>query len=104
MLNKVIKGKETNFYIWLSFTQPNNFIRQQNADTSLKTIANKDFIINNQKYYSFFLKRKDKFFSRTLYVTPEGKNIIIIDIPDYDSLKVFNFFRDTTFVIKRITC
>lgn len=102
VLNQVVKG-ENNFYIWLSFMVPNEFIRKQNVDTSLTIIKSKNYICDNKKFSSFLLKRKNMFIKRTIFMAPAG-NLIIIDNPDFDSVKIVKLFNDTTLIPQRLKC
>lgn len=100
VLNQVIKG-ETDFYIWLSFLTPSEFARKQNADTSLNKIYTKNYIHGKRKFNSFFMKRKDKFISRTLFVADAG-NTIIIDNIGLDSNIINILYKDTNAIPQRL--
>jgi len=102
VLNQAVKG-ENDFFIWLSGNTPGDFARKQLADTSLINIADNTFKHNKRRYLVFLLNRKDIFFSRTIYVAPAG-NLIIIDVPGYDSSAVAKIYQDTAFVTQRLEC
>jgi len=100
VLNNIIKGKN-DFFIWLSFATPGEFARKQNADTTIKIIEYKDFIFNKRRFNAFFMQRENIYINRTLFVSSD-RNLIVIDNPGFDSLNIFNLYKDTTYIAQRL--
>jgi hypothetical protein len=103
-LNRVLSGKNKTYIALSTRLSPQEYIQQANKDSLLKIYYSKEFSNNKKLYYSFFIKKNNTYFFRTLYSEPKYGNTILIDIKNTDSLSILKLYNDKNYLINKLNC
>jgi len=103
-LNRVLQGTNKTFIALSTRLAPQEYTSKMNSDSLLSVFSSKEFSNNNKLYFTYFLKKQNRFTFRTLYSEPKHGNMILIDIMNKDSLSILKLFNDQNYIINRLNC
>jgi hypothetical protein len=103
-LNRVLQGKNKTFMAMSTRLAPQEYFSMMEKDSLLKVFSSKQYSENNKLYYSYFIKKSNRFAFRTLYSEPKHGDMILLDIMNKDSLSILKLYNDPKYLVNRLNC